>query len=103
MFESASWLSPLCASDMYRPPAVVELFDSPDICSDRISVLHPDNCDSPIPFVQCKDVGGCQSQADAIGRDFLGQAMDGVALSNRLPLCVVVPFRCQRALVNVDD
>ena len=85
------------------PAAVVELLHSLDIGPDGISVLHADDGDAEVLFVQREDVGGRQRQADVVGRDFFRQAMNGVELRDRLPVGVVITFRRQRALADVDD
>ena len=53
--------------------------------------------------MQREDVGRRQRQADVVGRDFFSQAMNGVELRDRLPVCAVIPFRRQRALADVND
>ena len=56
-------------------------------------------------FFLCKreDVGGRQRQADVVGRDLFGEAMNGVELRDRLPVGAVEALRRQRTLADVDD
>jgi hypothetical protein len=43
--------------------------------------------------VQGEDIGRRQCEADIIGRDFFGKAMNGVELRDGLPVGVVKTFR----------
>ena len=68
-----------------------------------IAVLHADDGDAQVLLVQREDVGGRQGKAHLVGRDLLGEAMDGVELGDGLAVGAVVAFRRQRALADVDD
>jgi hypothetical protein len=82
---------------------IVELLHSLDVGPDGISILHADDGDPQVLFVQSEDICGRQRQADTVGSDLFRQAMNGVEFRHRLAIGVVVAFWRQRTLADVND
>ena len=68
-----------------------------------VAVLDADERDLLAGLVDAADVGGGQRELDLVGRDLLGQQVDGVELRDRLLVGVVVAFGRQRSLSDIDD
>ena len=57
-----------------------------------------------LPFRRdARHVGGRQGQLDLVGRDLLGQPMDGVELGDRLLVGLVVARWRELTLADIDD
>src|SRR5437667_4501494 len=80
--------------------AVVELFHPRNVGSDRISVLDADDRDAQVLLMQSENFSGRQRQADPVGSDVFGKAMDGVEFRESLPVGIVIRLWRQRALAD---